>query len=352
MAGILPLLHLHHATRADEARLPRRLITDRQNPFTVYSEEEFIEQYRLSKECIRILLDQIEPHLPRAQDGRGCSIPAYLQLLTAVMHFGSGSFQRTTANDICSGMSVASVCNIVTTIATVLCRLAPVYIKFPEPADIPDLTENFFAIAGMPGVFGCIDGSLIYIVSPGGNDAELYRSQKNRFAINVMAICDHNLVFSNVICSWPGSVHDSKVFDNSRVCKLLEEGDYSGCLLGDSGYPCRKYLMTPVLAPTTQKQHRYNSAHIKTHSVIERAFGVLKHRFPILNMVRTRLSTTKKIIMASVILHNIARLYNVPLPPERGEQNDDIQGNVHQEIVMQNAASGLAVRNDIIDSWF
>lgn len=287
----------------------------------------------------------------------GCSIPAYLQLLTAVMHFGAGSFQRCTAKDFCSVMSVASVSNIIKNVATVLCRLAPVYIKFPEPADIPDLTKNFFAIAGMPGVFGCIDGSLIFIISPGGNDAELYRSRKNRFAINIMAICDHNLVFRNVICSWPGSVHDSRVFDNSRVCMLLEEGNHSGYLLGDSGYPCRKYLMTPLLAPTTQKQHRYNSAHIKTRNVIERAFGVLKRRFPILNMVRTRLPTTKKIIMATVILHNIARYYNVPLPDGTEEQND-MQGNevepqnVPQEIAIQNAASGLAVRSHIIDNWF
>ena len=250
----------------------------------------------------------------------GCSIPAHFQLLTAVMYFATGSFQLCLAD--CSGMSAASVCKIVRSISTVLCSLAPIYIKFPEPADIPDLTKNFFAIAGMPGVFGCIDGSYINIVSPGGNNAELYRSRKGRFAINVMAICDHNLVFRNVISSWPGSVHDSRVFDNSRVCMLLEEGNYSGYLLGDSGYPCRKYLMTPLLAPTTEKEHRYNSAHIRTRNLIERAFGVLKRRFGILNKeVRTRLPTTKKIIMASVILHNIARLHNIPLPDEI-EQND------------------------------
>ena len=65
------MLHLLHANRTDEARLPRRLVTDRQNPFTAYSEEEFIQRYRLSKECIRTLLEQVEPHVPRAQDGRG-----------------------------------------------------------------------------------------------------------------------------------------------------------------------------------------------------------------------------------------------------------------------------------------
>uniref|UniRef100_A0A0P4VXD6 DDE Tnp4 domain-containing protein n=1 Tax=Scylla olivacea TaxID=85551 RepID=A0A0P4VXD6_SCYOL len=262
MAGILALVHLQHADRADQARLPRRLVKDPQNPFAAYSEEEFVQRYRLSKECIHTLLGQVEPDLPRAKDGRGCSIPAYLQLLTAMMYFATGSFQICMAD--CLGMSAASVCKIVRSISTILCTLARTYIKFPEPTDIPDLASNFFNIAGMPGCIGCIDGSYINIISPGGDHAELYRSRKGRFAINVMGICDYNLVFRNIICSWPGSVHDSRVFDNSRVCHLLEEGNYSGYLLGDSGYPCRKYLLTPLLSPTTEKERKYNIAHIKT----------------------------------------------------------------------------------------
>ncbi|KAK8404685.1 hypothetical protein O3P69_007734 [Scylla paramamosain] len=140
MAGILALVHLQHADRADQARLPRRLVKDHQNPFAAYSEEEFVQRYRLSKECIHTLLGQVEPDLPRAKDGR-----------------------------------------------------ARTYIKFPEPTDIPDLASNFFNIAGMPGCIGCIDGSYINIISPGGDHAELYRSRKGRFAINAMGICDYNL---------------------------------------------------------------------------------------------------------------------------------------------------------------
>ncbi|KAK8404687.1 hypothetical protein O3P69_007736 [Scylla paramamosain] len=105
-AGILALVHLQHADRADQARLPRRLVKDHQNPFAAYSEEEFVQRYRLSKECIHTLLGQVEPDLPRAKDGRGCSIPAYIQLLTAMMYFATGSFQICMAN--CLGMSAAS----------------------------------------------------------------------------------------------------------------------------------------------------------------------------------------------------------------------------------------------------
>ena len=257
----------------------------------------------------------------------------------------------------CLGMSAASVCNIVRSISTALCAIAQTYIKFPEPTDIPDLASNFFDIAGMPGVIGCIDGSYINIISPGGDNAELYRSRKGRFAINLMAICDYNLVFRNIICSWPGSVHDSRVFDNSRVCQLLEEGNYSGYLLGDSGYPCRKYLMTPLLSPTTEKERKYNTAHIKTRNVIERAFGVLKRRFAILNKeMRTKLCTTKKIIMACVILHNIALQHNIPMNDEMDEDEvlgNEIQNiNAEQAVPIGNAASGLVLRSRIIENWF
>lgn len=52
-----------------------------------------------------------------------------------------------------------------------------------------------------------------------------------------------------------------------------------GHLLGDSGYPLRGYLMTPILQPTSLAQEKYNKAHAKGRVVVERAFGVLKSRF-------------------------------------------------------------------------
>ena len=50
-------------------RLIRReqVISDRQNPFLNYSEDEFIDRYRLNKECVLTILaeirDSLEPKL-------------------------------------------------------------------------------------------------------------------------------------------------------------------------------------------------------------------------------------------------------------------------------------------------
>ena len=84
--------------------------------------------------------------------------------------------------------------------------------------------------------------------------------------------------FTNVVCKWPGSTHDAFMLSHSNIPVLMQRlGE--GWLLGDSGYPLKKWLMTPLQNPSTAKDMRYNAAHIKTRNIIERAFGVLKSRF-------------------------------------------------------------------------
>lgn len=112
-----------------------------------------------------------------------------------------------------------------------------------------------------------------------------------------------------VMARWPGSVHDATIFQHSRLCRRLEEGEFhSGILLGDSVYPVKKYLLTILLHPTTVAENRYNDAHIRTRNIVERVFGVWKRRFPVLSLgMRVKMETVQDVIIATAVLHNIAR---------------------------------------------
>lgn len=115
---------------------------------------------------------------------------------------------------------------------------------------------------------------------------------------------------------WPGSTHDSRIFNNSRVMTRFENHFLPGILLGDNGYPQLPFLFTPLLVPTTAAENRYNAAHKRTRNTVERLFGVWKRRFACLgHRLRTSLHTTSRVIAACAVLHNIAVAHGEPLPP-------------------------------------
>lgn len=59
-------------------------------------------------------------------------------------------------------------------------------------------------------------------------------------SINVQTISRANLLITDVVARWPGSTHDSTIYQNSRRYARFERGEYMGAyLLGDSGYPLK-----------------------------------------------------------------------------------------------------------------
>ena len=105
-------------------------------------------------------------------------------------------------------------------------------------------------------------------------------NRKNFHSINIQGVCDAELKFLNIIAKWPGSTHDSFIWNNCALKEMFEDGTISdGWLLGDSAYPLRPWLLTPVLNPDTPSEARYNDSHLRTRNTIELAFGVLKSRF-------------------------------------------------------------------------
>ena len=102
----------------------------------------------------------------------------------------------------------------------------------------------------------------------GGEDAELFRNRKGYFSINTQVTCNGNLEITDIVARWHGSVHDSTIFSNSRLRANFENETCNGLLLGDSAYPLKQYLLTPILNPQTAAEQLYNESHIRTRNTI------------------------------------------------------------------------------------
>ena len=95
-------------------------------------------------------------------------------------------------------------------------------------------------------MIGAIDGSLIPVRGP-NTDEHLYVCHKGFHALNVTAVCNAHLPFTNFVCRWNGSMHDSAVFNASNLHVQKEGGrGRNGGLLGDRGFGIQLYLMTPL----------------------------------------------------------------------------------------------------------
>ena len=75
--------------------------------------------------------------------------------------------------------------------------------------------------------------------------------------------------------------------------------------LGDSGYPLREWLMTPILNPRDERERQYNVAHKGTRRIVENAFGMLKRKFPCLKYLRLSPTKAARVVIACATLHNV-----------------------------------------------
>ncbi|XP_052622672.1 uncharacterized protein LOC128127962 [Lactuca sativa] len=171
------------------------------------------------------------------------------------------------------------------------------------------------------GAVGALDGTLIHAVVP-AKKQDLYRSRgKGDCYQNVLAICDFNMIFTFVVTGWEGVAHDSRILseavaDPQASFPFPPPDKYYLC---DVAYAHTRGFMAPYrnvrywLGDFRQRRaltnkEKFNHGHAKLRNVIERAFGVLKARFPILKrMAPFPFVTQRNIAMACFALHNYIR---------------------------------------------
>ncbi|XP_042396558.1 uncharacterized protein LOC121986671 [Zingiber officinale] len=136
---------------------------------------------------------------------------------------------------------------------------------------------------------GALDGTHI-CVKVSDVDAPRYRGRKDWPTTNVLVGCSFDLKFIYVLAGWEGTASDSRIIKNvlSRRDKLIIPHEYSRC------------------GPTNAKE-LFNFRYASLRDIIERAFGVLKKRFPIIasgTEPHYEIDIRTDIILACCILHN------------------------------------------------
>ncbi|KAK0136220.1 putative nuclease HARBI1 [Merluccius polli] len=276
-----------------------------------FPEHFLFERYRFTSQSIIYIHNLIRPYISNITN-RSRALTSQQIVCVALRFFANGSFLYNVGD--AEHLSKATVCRVVRKVCLALKRLLPMFIVFPGHKPVRAIKEEFHRIAGFPSVIGCIDGTHIPITAPSHNEAD-YVNRKSIHSINVQIICDAAHIISNVEAKWPGSVHDARIYRESNLSNRLQRGEFDGLLLGDRGYPCQPRLLTPY--PEPGPQQNFNRAHCRTRARVEMTIGLLKARFQCLRHLRVTPDRACDIIVACVVLHNIATI--------RGEQHPALQ---------------------------
>ncbi|XP_069702656.1 putative nuclease HARBI1 [Periplaneta americana] len=316
---------IEEVNELQEIRAPKRYLRNVMNPFEFYNDIEFKRRFRFHK---RTVLDLILPKIERTlakPNQRGLPVPPVLQLLICLRFYATGSFQIV-IGDLCS-LSQSTVSRVVNRVSRILALHIRHHIRMPLTQQEKATNRLRFEELGrggnpnnpvIPSVDGAIDCMHVRLChTKFGDHAESFRNRKNYFSLNVQAVAGPEGQFLDIVSSWAGSEHDSRIFHNSRLYVRYVQG-------------------------TTEP----------TRCVVERMFGVWKKRFPCLSVgLRNKLENAPNIIVACVVLHNLSLEINDNLP----EDDPDIMILPYEPVPVAppvQQPGGLAFRRELINRVF
>ncbi|XP_026399247.1 uncharacterized protein LOC113295110 [Papaver somniferum] len=189
----------------------------------------------------------------------------------------------------------------------------------PVGPDTPtEILENPRFYPYFKDCIGSIDGTQIPAMV--GLDEQVpFWCRKGFISQNVLVACSFDLQFQYVLAGWEGSATDSRILDSAltRCDRLIvPEGKF---YLADAGFANMPQFITPYHGvryhlkefggnrPKCAKDV-FNLRHASLRNAIERAIGILKRRFTILQLQpQYPFESQVKIVLACCILHNHIR---------------------------------------------
>lgn len=273
--------------------------------------------FRVGRETFQVIFELVRKHGVFKKKRGNPQHAVYLQLLVTLYRLGS-------YGEGCSVLKIATmfglgdggtVANIINRVFRALLDLQEKYLFWPSRAERQQLAEE--TMHEMPGCIMYVDGTEINLAERPVTDPDSYLSRKQRYSLKAQVICDWKLRIRHLVLGYPGSVHDSRIFNNCPL-SLMPTVFFSGdeYILGDSAYKLSTTVITPYRVNSTSEgsassRNTFNKELGKYRVRIENCIGLLKERFYSLKELKIRIKEKEDIefacnwILVCGILHNI-----------------------------------------------
>ncbi|KAF0729571.1 hypothetical protein Ae201684P_001163 [Aphanomyces euteiches] len=164
-----------------------------------------------------------------------------------------------------------------------------------------------------------VDGTHIPVPVP-TKDVKAYQGRKG-VTQNVLAACDFNMVFTYVLAGWEGSAGDGRIYADALEKRyVLSDMKYD---IMDAGFALTLKCLTPYRGTRyhlkeygqgsqkpRSKEGLFNLRHAMLRNVVERIFGVLKKRFPVMSSpVEYDIGFQVDMVLSLCTVHNFIRLH-------------------------------------------
>ncbi|CAG9766703.1 unnamed protein product [Ceutorhynchus assimilis] len=290
------------------------------------SEEEWLENFRVSQNTFMYLCDQLREVLA-PQPNILSQYWKYAKLMTvekkvavSLYFLASCAEYRVIGNQF--GIQKSTVCKVVYQFVNAVNKiLTPKHIRFPNSAEAKQSASLFQHKSKIPNIIGAIDGTHIPILPP----SEGYRDFINRkgwASWILQGIVDAKYKFIDISIKQPGRSHDFAALLASNIYKNIDKllpketvsvngEDLPYVIIGDPAYPLLPWLLKSYSGPNLTPIEESFNVHMNSARVaIEIAFGRLKARWRCL-MKRNDMhfSFVPEVIATCCTLHNIVETF-------------------------------------------
>jgi len=311
-----------------------RLMQQYFNPTPTYNDQQFRRRFCMSKRLFLCIHDDVLRFDNYFQQRANCTgklgILSLLKVTAALRMMAYGCSADSLDENLEIGESTVLQCVDQLTNA-VISIYGDKYLRYPTEEDLRQLLIASHQ-QGFPGMLGSIDCTHWEWKNCPVSLAGQYKGKDKKPTVVLEAIVDRELWFWHFNFGSPGSLNDINIINasplfgnlfNDRAPNVeftVNGRQYrTGYYLADGIYPELSVFAKTIAVPTTEAEQFYCRRQEGERKDVERAFGVLKARWRIIDLPCKfwYKDTMISVMQACVILHNMI------VEDERQDNNDE-----------------------------